>query len=568
MIYYHCTLLYFFLLLLVILPMNGNMNDWVNLSKENRSSFISEQPLSIIFKFTNNNSIQKFSNLTKKIEEQTNTLPSTIPIGLLFSPNSTEEFSIHIYYEDINKSILHKHLKENSTELIISEIIDIYHTVNIHYIIPEEIHLFSPSSFNQNKYGLIIFSDNLKENHILFHQNISYQIKEVFDVYASSIDNYNKLIPLFNVSSSISFESTNEDSSEYIALSYNPSTQDSIVIHFNGNYINLFDVIMLYSFPNTINFNNPKQSNVINALKQSSWGENFILIYSKEKDGEEVLAQFDEIAEIFHMKHSIPVWFGYLNIDVFPDEKDNQDLTTPICFLYETFLDNDIESQYTHNITFEELYYALYLHNKNDVEEENENNTSENPTEEEVEEEGSRLKSLYEVNDEKDLYQYDHFILFIYDENKESSFKYHKFIFMLERFHYLLNEEDYPIFSITKQQTKGKDLIHISGIKDMKIVLFSKDKKEDAFSYSLYEKGPSISLFCDFFNTVYETEFSVSEKEVLRYYDEMVKNDEHYEKVMEESSKKIDYLKRDYEDDDEVLIDEGDDEEDVNYADL
>ena len=191
-------------------------------------------------------------------------------------------------------------------------------------------------------------------------------------------------------------------------------------------------------------------------------------------------------------------------------------------------------------------------------------------------EEGSRLKSLYEVNDEKDLYQYDHFILFIYDENKESSFKYHKFIFMLERFHYLLNEEDYPIFSITKQQTKGKDLIHISGIKDMKIVLFSKDKKEDAFSYSLYEKGPSISLFCDFFNTVYETEFSVSEKEVLRYYDEMVKNDEHYEKVMEESSKKIDYLKRDYEDDDEVLIDEGDDddddegddEEDVNYADL
>ena len=576
MIYYHCTLLYFFLLLLVILPMNGNMNDWVNLSKENRSSFISEQPLSIIFKFTNNNSIQKFSNLTKKIEEQTNTLPSTIPIGLLFNPNSTEEFSIHIYYEDINKSILHKHLKENSTELIISEIIDIYHTVNIHYIIPEEIHLFSPSSFNQNKYGLIVFSDNLKEDHILFHQNISYQIKEVFDVYASSIDNYNKLIPLFNVSSSISFESTNEDSSEYIALSYNPSTQDSIVIHFNGNYINLFDVIMLYSFPNTINFNNPKQSNVINALKQSSWGENFILIYSKEKDGEEVLAQFDEIAEIFHMKHSIPVWFGYLNIDVFPDEKDNQDLTTPICFLYETFLDNDIESQYTHNITFEELYYALYLHNKNDVEEENENNTSENPTEEEVEEEGSRLKSLYEVNDEKDLYQYDHFILFIYDENKESSFKYHKFIFMLERFHYLLNEEDYPIFSITKQQTKGKDLIHISGIKDMKIVLFSKDKKEDAFSYSLYEKGPSISLFCDFFNTVYETEFSVSEKEVLRYYDEMVKNDEHNEKVMEESSKKIDYLKRDYEDDDEVLIDEGDDddddegddEEDVNYADL
>ena len=230
MIYYHCTLLYFFLLLLVILPMNGNMNDWVNLSKENRSSFISEQPLSIIFKFTNNNSIQKFSNLTKKIEEQTNTLPSTIPIGLLFNPNSTEEFSIHIYYEDINKSILHKHLKENSTELIISEIIDIYHTVNIHYIIPEEIHLFSPSSFNQNKYGLIIFSDNLKENHILFHQNISYQIKEVFDVYASSIDNYNKLIPLFNVSSSISFESTNEDSSEYIALSYNPSTQDSILI--------------------------------------------------------------------------------------------------------------------------------------------------------------------------------------------------------------------------------------------------------------------------------------------------------------------------------------------------
>ena len=568
MIYYHCTLLYFFLLLLVILPMNGNMNDWVNLSKENRSSFISEQPLSIIFKFTNNNSIQKFSNLTKKIEEQTNTLPSTIPIGLLFNPNSTEEFSIHIYYEDINKSILHKHLKENSTELIISEIIDIYHTVNIHYIIPEEIHLFSPSSFNQNKYGLIIFSDNLKENHILFHQNISYQIKEVFDVYASSIDNYNKLIPLFNVSSSISFESTNEDSSEYIALSYNPSTQDSIVIHFNGNYINLFDVIMLYSFPNTINFNNPKQSNVINALKQSSWGENFILIYSKEKDGEEVLAQFDEIAEIFHMKHSIPVWFGYLNIDVFPDEKDNQDLTTPICFLYETFLDNDIESQYTHNITFEELYYALCLRN--------ENNTSENPTEEEVEEEGSRLKSLYEVNNEKDLYQYDHFVLFIYDENKESSFKYHKFIFMLERFHYLLNEEDYPIFSITKQQTKGKDLIHISGIKDMKIVLFSKDKKEDAFSYSLYEKGPSISLFCDFFNTVYETEFSVSEKEVLRYYDEMVKNDEHYEKVMEESSKKIDYLKRDYEDDDEVLIDEGDDddddegddEEDVNYADL
>ena len=56
----------------------------------------------------------------------------------------------------------------------------------------------------------------------------------------------------------------------------------------------------------------------------------------------------------------------------------------------------------------------------------------------------------------------------------------------------------------------------------------------------------------------------------------MVKSDEHYEKVMEESSKKIDYLKRDYEDDDEVLIDEGDDddddegddEEDVNYADL
>ena len=99
MIYYHCTLLYFFLLLLVILPMNGNMNDWVNLSKENRSSFISEQPLSIIFKFTNNNSIQKFSNITKEIEEQINTLPSTIPMGLLFNSNNTEEFSIDIYYE-------------------------------------------------------------------------------------------------------------------------------------------------------------------------------------------------------------------------------------------------------------------------------------------------------------------------------------------------------------------------------------------------------------------------------------------------------------------------------------
>lgn len=490
----------------------------IEISKDSLVQFIADYPLSVIFIYKNNETIKNSLNTTETIVNSIYSITTDIVFASYIDPEINSPLLINLYSEDKDNSRAETELfPENlSLNYIVPYIIYVYNALNIKYLVDEDISSFNTSIFDQDKYGIIIFNNDTDGLDKFFHQNLSFEIKDNFDVFSIDINSYDAVRQLFDINQTILFEEESRDKLiSLIIISYHPQSNSTIIINFKGDYTSLFDVIMQYSFPQIIDFASERNVQIINAIKQASSTNNFFLLVNKAKDGKEILDKYLVIAENFHQTKPEIIWFTYIDVD----GPEYQNISTPICFFYENINKNygepnldDLSGHYTTEISQKGIEAIFNFQNKQKTEENRK----------------TRRNPMHLFEDEDILLQYNKFVVFYYKKKNYKTSKYFQFKFMLERFSYLLEGYNIPFVEISVEKSKSEILVNVPEVEVDSIVLFTNDGKgKEYYSYYIYNKGLSISSFANYFSKVFEINFELTKEEVVNYYEELMSDNDY-----------------------------------------
>ena len=496
----------------------------IEISKDSLVQFIADYPLSVIFIYKNNETIQNSSNVTETIVSSIYSITTDIVFGSYIDPEINSSLLINLYSEDKDNGRAETELfPENlSLNYIVPYIIYVYNALNIKYLVDEDIASFNISIFDQDKYGIIIFNNDTDGLDKFFHQNVSFEIKDNFDVFSININSYDTVRQLFDINQTILFEEESNDKLiSLIIISYHPQSNSTIIIHFKGDYTSLFDVIMKYSFPQIIDFASESNIQIINAIKQASTTNNFFLLVNQTKDEKEILDKYLKIAETFHQTKPEIVWFTYIDVD----KSDYQNISTPICFYYENIDKNygepnldDLSGHYTTEISQKGIEAIFNFQNKPKIEEIRK----------------IRRNPMHLFEDEDILLQYSRFVVFYYEKKNYNTPKYFQFKFMLERFSYLLEGYNIPFVEISVEKSKREILVNVPEVETDSIVLFTNaGKGKEYYSYYIYDKGLSISTFSKYFNAVFDIKFELTKEETINYYEELMSDNDYLPEEVE-----------------------------------
>lgn len=146
----------------------------------------------------------------------------------------------------------------------------------------------------------------------------------------------------------------------------------------------------------------------------------------------------------------------------------------------------------------------------------------------------NKLLDIFEYK--SDIVSTKHFIVFFYNlsKNEENKSMFKKWLYLLEKANFLINEENYTKVQFFKYDfSRNKELINfpsnLNSDNTSKIYLYSKKsgRNEIYFEYKQYDKGPSLQFFENFLQEnllLIKIKFPAEENQ--KYFEEIFYNNE------------------------------------------
>jgi len=285
-------------------------------------------------------------------------------------------------------------------------------------------------------------------------------------------------------------------------------------------------MVIFNSFSNLINY--ITNTEAIKLIKHANAKGYFFLVCPKNKL--ELLEEYSLIAKKFEfLKEKIWFLFSYEEDSTLEDEEaknasgeNSKDHDIKLFFYddYNTigkstyfFFDEDINYKYIHDFVNKKFAFdnlTKILDSKN------------------------KLLDIFEYD--SDVFFTKYFVIFFYNlrNNEENKSMYKKWIYLLEKANFLINNEAHTKIQFFKYDfSNNKALINfpndLNSDANSKIYLYKKksNKNEISFEYKKYEKGPSLQFFETFLQEnvpLIKIKFGAEENQ--KYFEEIFYNNE------------------------------------------